>query len=50
MHAKHADDQRLNDLSGQVIDCVLAVLNTRPARPSANRIAGAWAIAGKEKE
>jgi len=28
MHAKHADNSRLNDLSGRVIGCAFTVLNT----------------------
>ena len=28
IHAKHADSERLNDLSGRVIGCALTVLNT----------------------
>ena len=28
MHAKHADGDRLNDLSARVIGCALTVLNT----------------------
>jgi GxxExxY protein len=28
MHAEHADNDRLNDLSGRVIGCAFAVLNT----------------------
>jgi hypothetical protein len=28
MHAKHADSERLNDLSGRVIGCAFTVLNT----------------------
>ena len=28
MHAEHADGDRLNDLSGQVIGCAFTVLNT----------------------
>ncbi len=28
MHAEHADSARLNDLSGRVIGCAFAVLNT----------------------
>jgi GxxExxY protein len=28
MHAKHADNARLNDLSGRIIGCAFTVLNT----------------------
>jgi len=28
MHAKHADGERLNDLSGRIIGCAFTVLNT----------------------
>jgi GxxExxY protein len=28
MHAKHADAERLNDLSGRIIGCAFTVLNT----------------------
>ncbi len=28
MHAKHADGERLNELSGVVIGCAFSVLNT----------------------
>ncbi len=32
MHAKHANSDRLNDLSGRVIGCTFTVLNTLGVR------------------
>jgi hypothetical protein len=38
MHAKHADNRELNELSERVIGCAFTVLNTWSAVPPAYRI------------